>query len=123
MRVRMFRAAALLCFAVGAAFGQAVSGSIQGTAMDQSEAIVPGVKVTARNLQTGLVFTSSSNETGLYLLAQIPPGTYEVAAEKAGFAKSVQQNVLVRVNDQVRVDFKMTVGQIQEQVNVSSQAP
>ena len=113
----------ILLLAGVSAFGQAIFGSIQGTITDPSGASIPEVKVTARNLDTGLTFQSASNAAGLYLFGQLPPGSYEVAAEKPGFAKSIQQRVVVRVNDQLRLDIGMRVGEVTQDVNVTAEAP
>ncbi len=107
----------------GAILGQAIFGSIQGAVTDPSGASIPDVKVTARNLDTGILFQSASNAAGLYLFGQLPPGSYEVVAEKAGFAKSIQQKVAVRVNDQRRLDIGMRVGEVTQDVNVTAEAP
>src|SRR5437773_2563058 len=59
--------------------------TIVGTVGDESKAVLPGVTVTATDLATGRVLTAMSNERGEYRLQNLPPGTYSIAAELAGF--------------------------------------
>jgi hypothetical protein len=105
------------------AFSQGVFGSIEGTLTDDSGAVVPAVKVVARNVETGLTFTSESNEAGIFLLGQLRPGRYDVTAEKQGFSTFAQKGVTLRVNDQIRLDIQMKVGQVSERVEVAAEAP
>src|SRR2546421_10875203 len=65
---------------------QASSGSIEGTIIDTTGAVVPDAKVTATNLQTGLTRSVTTNSEGLYRLLLLPVGNYNVTIEKQGFA-------------------------------------
>lgn len=123
---RRFAQAAMvicLCFAARPARAQGTAGSIQGTVIDDSGANIPGAKLTARDLDTGRSFASESNDAGLFLLGQIPPGRYEVTAEKAGFGTAIQQGITVRVNDQLHLDFALKVGAVKENISVSAEMP
>lgn len=105
------------------AVAQGTNGSIQGVITDDSGAIIPGANLNARDLDTGRSFTSTSNSAGLFLFGQMPPGRYDVTAEKTGFGTAVRQNVTVRVNDQLHVDFALKVGAVKENVSVSAEMP
>ncbi len=108
---------AVLCGA--AALAQVIFGAIQGTIRDESGGVIPNARITARNTATGVVTESQSNSAGLFLLGELRPGTYDVEVEAAGFSKSVQRNVPVRVEDRVRADFALKVGQVSESVEVT----
>ena len=107
--------AALLLVCSIPVLGQGTAGSIQGTITDDSGAIIPDAILSARDLDTGRSFTSRSNNAGLFLFGQLPPGGYELTAEKTGFGSAVRQNVTVRVNDQLHVDFALKVGAVKRE--------
>lgn len=62
-----------------------VSGAISGTATDSSGAVLPGVNVIVRNLETGMIRAGVSDGTGRYSVLSLPVGRYEIRAQKAGF--------------------------------------
>ncbi len=101
---------------------QAIFGSIQGTVSDETGAVVPNVRITARNVNTGVAVTVQTNDRGLYFLGELRPGQYEVEAESAGFQKMLQRGISLRIEDHLRVDMVMKVGQVTESVEVSSEA-
>jgi Carboxypeptidase regulatory-like domain len=95
-----------------AVLGQGLDGSVRGVVRDStSGSVVPGVKITARNSETGAVHTTESNVVGSYLLPNLWPGTYSLSAESKGFKKTLRSNVLVRANQIEKVDVLMEVGE------------
>lgn len=102
--------------------GQSSLGRIVGTIRDASGGLVPGTKVTVRNLATNVAFEYETDQTGDYVVPSLLPGSYRVEAEKAGFNKAVVSTVVVEVNQTVRVDLLMTVGAVTEVVEVRSEA-
>ena len=60
----------------------------QGVVSDSSGAVVPGVNVVAHNLASGVPYTATSNQDGVYHITNLPPGTYTLSAEKEGFEKA-----------------------------------
>ena len=72
-------------------------GAIQGTIVDPSKAVMPGVTVTVTNLDTGLVRTTITNETGVYRVTSLDPGRYKVTAELQGFRSAAQSEVVLSV--------------------------
>jgi len=112
----------LLCGA-SSAFAQEVTASITGTVTDQSGAAVPGATVTAKSVERGLVYTSVTNDSGLYRVAQLPVGTYEVKVEKPGFASASIPPFVLTLNQIARIDIGMKVGQVSETVEVTGTAP
>ncbi|HEV2964865.1 MAG TPA: TonB-dependent receptor [Candidatus Angelobacter sp.] len=116
--------AVCLLLAAGSAFAQGVgaSGDITGTVMDPSGAVVPNATVTATEAQKGLKRTTTSDSKGEYRLAGLPPSTYEVSTQLPGFRTSIQK-VVVNVGQTVILDFHLSVTQVSEQVEVTTEAP
>src|SRR2546426_10872448 len=83
--------AILLAFSTPTLFAQFTS-TVQGTATDESGAIVPDVVLRLTNIDTGVVVTTQSNESGLFRFPDLPPGRYQLRASKAGFQVLVQEN-------------------------------
>jgi len=123
MRRLAIGAAILLLMSVAPAFAQQTNGNITGRIVDQQGAAVPGVTLTAKNTQTGLVRTEVSDAEGLYRLNALPVGTYEVTAELAGFATVAQQSIVVSVGQTLTIDFNMRVAAVAETVNVTGSTP
>ena len=112
----------LLCGA-SSAFAQEVTASITGTVTDPSGAAVPGATVTAKSVERGLLYTAVTNDSGLYRVAQLPVGTYEVKVEKPGFASASIPPFVLTLNQIARIDVGMKVGQVSETVEVTGTAP
>ena len=72
------------------AFGQGTNLAISGTITDTSGGVLPGATVTATNTDTGVVQRTTTNNSGIYNFANLPPGSYEVAAEAAGFTRTTR---------------------------------
>src|SRR5690349_12654842 len=114
---------ALCVIFVGISYGQAVTGSLLGTITDSSGAAVPNAKVTITDANTGVSRTTTTNESGNYNFADLPPGIYTVAAEVTGFKRATRPGVDVVVNTSVRVDLSLQPGQISETVEVRAETP
>jgi hypothetical protein len=115
-------AAAVLIF-VSPAHGQSTSGRLLGRVADPTGAVVAGVKVTLTNQATGVSRTGQTNSSGDYNFVEVQPGTYTVNFEMAGFKKNIQKDVIVDVNQVVTLNSTLQIGQTQEVVEVTSQAP
>jgi len=120
LRAHWLVLATLLCFAV-ALYGQSDLGSIQGFVKDPSGATVPNAKVTARN-QTGLERQTVTNESGFYVVTNIPPGFYTITVEAAGFKKHESTDNKLDPSATLALDASLTVGAATEVVEVTSTA-
>ncbi len=118
----LFFAAVLLAAALPAK-GQVIFGSVQGTVTDETGAVVPNVRVRLKNVDTGVVRSGVSNSAGLYVIGEVRPGAYELEAEATGFSRNVQSGIAVRIEDRLRVDIKLRVGQVTERVEVTAEVP
>src|SRR5438094_1181013 len=103
--------------------GQAVNATLLGTVTDASEAVVYGAKVTVTEMKTGVSRSTTTNESGNYAFADLPPGQYEVATEKQGFKRSVRSGIDVLVNSDVRVNMVLQPGTKSEVVEVMAEIP
>src|SRR5678815_1225425 len=113
-------AAALLCLLVGAhAFAQTANATLGGSVSDPTGALIPGVSIKATNTETGIVNTTLSNESGVYQLPSLQPGTYTVTAELPGFQTQVVRSLKIEFSQQARLNFKMEVGAVNTSVDVN----
>ena len=118
----MFRTSLLFLIAVGA-FGQGNTSSIVGTVSDPSGAVVPNVKVTATNAQTGVISESTTDSLGNYTISLLPPGTYNIEATVEGFKKFLRPNVALEMTRQLRIDMPLETGQVTESVTIEATTP
>src|SRR6187402_3456704 len=97
-------------------YGQSTNGSVGGTIEDVSKGLMPGVTVTATNVDTGVASTSLTNETGVYNFPNLLPGQYKVTAELPSFQTETKINVVVGNGQQIRLNFVMKVAGTQQSV-------
>ena len=102
---------------------QVDTATIVGTIRDASGAVVPGAAVAATEVNTNVKVSTHSDSEGNYVLVPLKVGTYSVTVEAMGFKTQVQSNVLLQVQDRLRVDFSLTVGAVSQTVNVTEQVP
>lgn len=102
---------------------QVISGTIQGVVSDPVGAVIPGVKLLIRNVDTGIETATESNRAGLYFIGGLRPGNYMLEASANGFSHYLRRGLTLRVEDQLRIDIRMEVGQVTESVDVTAEAP
>jgi hypothetical protein len=110
-----------MIFDVGAARAD-VTGSILGEAHDASGAVVAGVRITVTNTQTNFTQETVSAADGSYRFLALPAGTYKLTATGTGFQQYIATDIVVKVNDQLRIEITMKVGSVQEEVTVEANA-
>ncbi len=111
-------ALALLALTVPAQDFQA---SIGGLATDPAGAIVAGVRVRATNIERQTTYEATSNDAGLYLIRFLPPGTYNVTAEKEGFKRFVRENLRLAAVDRLDLAIRLELGAVSESVTVTGE--
>jgi Carboxypeptidase regulatory-like domain/TonB dependent receptor len=115
---------AIFAFALPAfLLAQVDTGLITGTLHDQSGAVVPGASVTATEVNTNTRTSMRSDAGGNYFSPPLRVGKYTVTAEAQGFSTQTRENIVLQVQDRLRVDFDMRVGEVSERVVVSADAP
>src|SRR5215471_17733567 len=95
-----------------------VSATIGGTVADASGAVLPGVEVTATNVNTGITATQITNEAGAYQIPSLQPGAYRLRAALPGFQSSTRENIQLSQGQQVRFNFTLQVGTVATEVEV-----
>ena len=98
-------------------FGQTTSATLSGVVRDPSGAVVPDVRVSVRNSQTGAGRETTSDVEGRYNFTNLFPGRYELHAERTGFKTIVQSNIVLSVASSTIVD-RHPVGDVKETVEV-----
>src|SRR3954471_6822274 len=125
--MNMMKAASIAICAIvlagSPAAAQQTTGNIQGRIIDAQKAAIPGVTVTAKNAATGYTRSEVTDVEGLYRLASLPLGTYELRAELAGFAPYLNKSVEVNVGQTTDVNVDLKVGGVSESVSVTAQSP
>lgn len=109
-----------LFLAVPALFGQ--TASITGRIADASGGVVPGASVVAQSVSSGVESKGESNAEGYYNIFSLPPGAYNLTVSKEGFKPVRQTNLLLSVQQVARMDIRLEVGSLAQQVEVSARA-
>jgi hypothetical protein len=122
----MLRRSALFAGIVAALFAISLFaqtfGEVTGHISDATGAAVPGARVTLTNVATNAVRTSASTESGDYTFPSVAPGVYNLSVEQASFRTARSNNLQVQVQQTLRLDFTLEVGQVTESVEVSASA-
>lgn len=113
-----------VCLALSSlALAQQTTGTIAGTVQDPSNAVIPGVRITATNQETRLSRTAITDAQGEYRIPFLPIGTYTVRAETKGFVTQVHKDITLEILEVRSVDFSLQVGSVSQTVTVSGQVP
>jgi hypothetical protein len=110
-----------LCLCVPSSWAQ-VSADLSGTVTDQSGAAVSGAAVTVRDLDTGLLRSTVTDQAGRYQVFAVPVGQYEVRVKKDGFAEGVRTGIRLVIGQDAVADLSLRVGAVSEEVKVIGDA-
>ena len=113
---------ALVCVALFTSvngYAQTGNAALGGVVSDSSKALIPGVTIKATDVNTSVVTTTLTNESGAYNFAALLPGTYKVTAELQGFKTAINNSVALGVSSQVRLNFTLELGTSSTQVDVT----
>ena len=116
-------AAMLLLAGASAAAAQSVTATVVGTVTDATAAAVAEASVSAVNRNTGFTRATRTNEAGDYRLPSLPPGSYRITIERAGFKRGVIDGIELQVDQTARVDAVLQVGEVAESVEVTAAPP
>src|SRR5580704_4907450 len=97
-----------------------VTGSIIGYVRDSSGAVLPNATLTVTQTSTGYTRTATTDASGQYSILALPPGTYRLTASNAGFENGVVENINLNVNDALKYDFALKVGNVSQTVSVDA---
>jgi len=113
----VFLSLLLLCLPVLASAQEA---TIVGTVTDQSGAVFPNVAILVTSVDTGAVRRLATNDAGQYVVPGLLVGKYDLKAQASGFKVEEVKGVVLNVNDRIRVDFQMKLGQMADEILVES---
>jgi outer membrane receptor protein involved in Fe transport len=111
-----------LCTAPISLRAQTTYATITGTVTDQNGAILPGARISARNMETNISAETVSNGEGVYTITQLREGTYTLSVRASGFREYVAKDLLLVARDVRRLDFKLALGEMRDSVQVSAGA-
>jgi hypothetical protein len=97
-------------------------GEITGHVSDASGAAVPQANISLTNTNTNALRSTVSTESGNYSFPSLPPGTYDIRVERTGFKAEISKDIVVQVQQSVRLDFALQVGQLSQAVEVAAAA-
>lgn len=106
-----------------ASWSQVDTATITGTVRDTTGAVLPNVTVTATNTDTGIGVAAKSDSQGTYVITPLKIGRYSVSAEASGFQREIRQNIVLDVQQNLRLDFQLRVGSVAQTAEVTSEAP
>lgn len=102
---------------------QEITAVINGVVTDPSGAAISGAKVTARDLERGSTFPTSTDGSGFYNLPRLPVGRYEIRVSNPGFQAAIKSEVILQLNQSAKIDFALQVGDVSQTVEVTGSAP
>src|SRR5437588_3157229 len=120
---RIGTAFVLLVLGCSALFAQTSTATVLGVVRDTSGALIPGVTVNVKHIETGLTRTVISSETGNYSVRSLPIGPYEITTTMPWFKQGVRRGINLVVGQEAVIDLTLEVGANAEQVTVSEEAP
>src|SRR5882762_3919779 len=113
----------ILLMALALPLGAQNFAEITGAVSDATGAVMAGAAVTAISASTNQVRRATTNETGNYSLPYLVPGTYDLRVESSGFKVATRKGIELQVGAVARIDFKLEVGEVTQQVEVAGGAP
>src|SRR5262245_19379818 len=102
-------------------YAQTKRSTITGTVTDETGGIVAGAQITIKEIDKGLTYGVTTNSEGGYVVPGLFPGRYRVEAENKGFQKTIVEPLQLHVNQRLEVNLTLKVGEVSQQVEVSSQ--
>src|SRR5271157_1309328 len=120
---KTFLLVVLLISAAVTALAQVDTGSLVGTVKDASGAVLPGVTVTATNVDTGVAATAKTELNGDYVITPLHIGRYSVSVVATGFRREIRKDIVLDVQQTIRLDFSLKVGSVSETMEVSGAPP
>src|SRR5437588_10883591 len=113
----------LIALGTSLIFAQGATATISGVVRDTTGALVPGVSITVKHVDSGLTRKVVSSERGGYNVPLLPVGPYELTTTMPGFKQQVRSGINLVVGQEAVVDLTLEVGANAEQITVSEEAP
>src|SRR5690348_14421095 len=120
MRVPSLAACLLLVFSSSGLRAQSTNASLTGRITDPSKGAIADAKIAAVRTATNVRYETTSDTSGEYFLANLPPSAYRLEIEKPGFKKLTKPDVVLHVQDALAINLEMTVGDVTENITVEA---
>src|SRR5882724_12187415 len=102
---------------------QSPNGAINGQVLDPSGSAIADAGIVIVNDITGLQYVTKTNDEGIYVLANLPPGPYRLQVSKVGFKTLIKPDIILNVQDALAISFTLPIGALAETVTVEGGAP
>src|ERR1700736_6476840 len=102
---------------------QVVGATVSGTVVDVSGGATPNVRISIKNLATGIISNAQTNGVGFYIAPNLPAGNYELRTTAAGFATQVHSGISLTVGQELLLNLTLKVGSVSQTMTVSGEAP
>jgi hypothetical protein len=125
VRVRFPRIAFLFAFAVSLALpleAQSPNGTMNGRVLDPSNKVIGGADILVISDATGVQYSGKTNEDGIYVVPNLPPGAYRLQVSKLGFKTLIKPDIVLNIQDALSINFTLPVGAAFETVTVEGGA-
>src|SRR5271166_6252839 len=122
IRVIQVISTVLMMLALAGVLRADVTGSIQGTVHDRTQAVVAGAHVKVTNVATNLTEETVSAGDGSFHFLALPAGTYKLTATAPGFQTFNTTDIVVKVNDKLNIDVALEIGTVQQEITIAANA-
>jgi hypothetical protein len=113
----------LACLAAATVHAQEFRGTFSGSVTDRQGAAVAKAKVTATEVDTGVITSTLTETSGAYTIPFLPPGAYSIKAEAAGFKVAIRQGLTLSTGERPVIDIVLDVGEMSQSVTVTAEVP
>jgi len=104
-------------------FAQSPNGSITGLVLDPSNRVISGAEILVINDVTGIKYASKTNDGGIYVVPNLPPGPYRLQVSKSGFKTLIKPDIVLNLQDNLSINFTLQIGAVIEAMTVQGGAP
>src|SRR5882672_2144878 len=108
---------------ISAALAQSPNGTISGLVLDPAHSVIVGADLLIVNDGTGVKYSTKTNEEGIYVLPNLPPGPYRLQVSKVGFKTIIKPDIVMHIQDALAINFTLPVGATSEVVTVQGGGP
>jgi hypothetical protein len=125
VRVRFPRIAFLFAFGVSLVLpleAQSPNGTMNGRVLDPSNKVIGGADILVISDATGVQYSGKTNEDGIYVVPNLPPGAYRLQVSKLGFKTLIKPDIVLNIQDALSINFTLPVGAAFETVTVEGGA-
>ena len=107
----------------GCLSGQSPNGTINGLVLDPDDRVIAGADIRIVNDATRVQYTGKTNDEGIYVVTNLPPGPYRLQVSKVGFKTLIKPDIILNVQDSLAINFTLPIGAASETVTVTGGAP